>query len=584
MSAIDIVFVEVSDGTHSPYVEQKIRAMFAALDGIPGTTARNRLTQPKLTAYAAGIRAGLRRMDVRSIPLARRHDVGRLTAGQRRVVNQRIRCLIESVNAQFPLLDGEHVLDDGDLATYLSRAWRGYSRHTAVLRRKTNLATTYYFVHDTVVNLRRRRVEIAMPEAVGRERGLGAAYTPAFGNAARELAKALAGLAEPPFNMIGAFLINAFWPTGSGAATNWDEVYANLQLIIKNQLAENEVKQAAVKVRGFATFLANEYVELKKSARKRPGELLAALQPYDTAFFLDIVNRFMFADKPTSDVATASLANFMIGANLHIALNQERALVDPAYCDDPSRSPYALTASNLAKTYAAYARAAAPAVVKLRQAQVTGLKSSHETHCQGGPAAHCTTIWSYWFEDNNPKPKYKSKEYSYVDGGKGSHDDAKPQALQARKAYLAKIERDLNLKQQVYDVAAFWDKIAENPISMAYAAPTTAPSLDPDGWAATTPVRGSRRWRDGYRVRYAVSFFQGGKETDKGPWWTPKGADASGYLAGTPNALPTLTEIPVDPFYHADGRVLYRQFDGAREERIARIDDNQTTRHQDMAK
>jgi hypothetical protein len=423
-----------------------------------------------------------------------------------------------------------------------------------------------------------------MPEAAGRESGLRAAYTPAYGSAARDLAKALAGLAGPPLNIIGAFVINAFWPTGSSASTNWDEVYANLQQIIRTGLAENEVKRAAVMVQGFATFLANEYVELKKARRRRKDDLLRALQPYDTAFFLDIVGRFMFADKPTSDIATASLANFMLGANLHIALNQERALEDPDYSDDPSVSPFARTAANLATLYADYARKAAPKVKELRLNQVTDIKSSHETHCQGGPAAHCTTIWSYWFEDNNPQPKYKSKEYSYVDGGKGSHDDAKPQAQQARKAYLAKVERELNLKEQVFDVAAYWDKIAANPIPMAYSPPTTAPGLDPGGWAGQTPVQGSRKWRDGYRVRYAVSFIQGTKETAKGPWWSPTGADAAGYLAGAPNAMPTLTDIPIDRFYHADGRVLYRQFEGAGEERIARLDDNQTSRYQDQAK
>ncbi len=313
------------------------------------------------------------------------------------------------VNAQFPLLDGEHILEDGDFPSYLKKIWHGYEPRAVVLRRRTNMATTYYFVGGTTFNKAKRRVEIAMPEPKGRVMALRAAYEPAYGNAARELAKALAGLAEPPFNIIGAFLINAFWPTGSSASANWQDVYNNLQEIIKNGLAANEVKQASNKVEGFVSFLSNEYVELKKSKRTKPEALLRAMHPYDTAFFMDIVNVFMHGDKPTSDVATASLANFMLGANLHIALNQERALVDPDYRDNPAESPYAKTAANLAKLYAAYARAAAPNVVDLRVKQVTGIKNKHETHCQGGPAAHCTTIWYYWFEDANPKPRYKSK-------------------------------------------------------------------------------------------------------------------------------------------------------------------------------
>lgn len=48
--------------------------------------------------------------------------------------------------------------------------------------------------------------------------------------------------------------------------------------------------------------------------------------------------------------------------------------------------------------------------------------------------------------------------------------------------------------------------------------------------------------------------------------------------------MPTLTDLPIDPFHHADGRVLYRQFEGAGEERLARLDDNQTTEYRDRSK
>jgi hypothetical protein len=85
-------------------------------------------------------------------------------------------------------------------------------------------------------------------------------------------------------------------------------------------------------------------------------------------------------------------------------------------------------------------------------------------------------------------------------------------------------------------------------------------------------------------VRYAVSYYHNRRETDKGPWWSPVGADGDGYLDGTPNALPTLTDLPVDPFYHAEGRRLYRQFSGFKEELIATIKDNRTLDYHDTKK
>lgn len=573
MARIDIVFGRINGSRDRTYVAEKLRAMFAATHVRAGAPRRrNPLNRPKLRGYVRGIRSELRAGAVESLPLAPRYDLGRLSPGERRVIRSRMRCLIGTVNARFPLLDGEQLRPDADLVSYLSREWGDYPRHSVVLRRRSNLGMTYYLVPDVFVDLRRRRVVIMAAPPRGRVRAAPAAYSPDFAGAARDLAKALAGLAPPPLNLVGAFLINAFWPTGSKASADWEKVYGELQKIVKNGLAAQEVERAAVKVQGFVQFLDTEYVELKKSRRKRPGQLLAALAPYDVAFFLEIVNVFMFAEKPTADIAAASLANFMLGANLHIALNQERALVDPDYQDDPRSSPYARTAVNLARTYAAYARAVAPRLKELRLGQITGIKEDSYTTCPGGSAAPCTTRWWYWFEDGNPKPKYVSEKYQYYSSQKHP-PDARGQATEARKVYVAAIVKALDL-QRVNEVADYWDLIAKEPIPMSYGPPKAAPGLE--GWTGKTPVRGSRRWQDGYRVRYAVSFYDARGETAKGPWWTPAGADKDGYLAGAPNALPHLTGLPIDPFYRADGRRIYRQFDGFREERVATIADNQT--------
>jgi len=583
MSKIDIIFGAVENSSPPLYIEQKIRAMFLAAELVAGNIGRNRLTPVKLRKYVNALVESRKKDGVPSLPVVSRYDLKRCSAAERRIIDRRIRCLLDTVNSQFPLLDGEHVLPKGDFPAYLKSAWHGYPRATALLRRRTNMATTYYMVPDTFVDARNRRVVVQAQDPRGREMRIKAAYQPDFGKLARDIAKGLAGKAPSPFNIIGAFLIDQFWSSGSKANEDWQKVYQNLQEIVKNGLADAEVKRAAAKVKGFVNFLSTEYVELKKSQRKRPDALLQAMQPYDTAFFMDIVNIFMFTEKPTADIAAASLANFMLGANLHIALNQERALVDPDYTDDPGQSPYAKTAANLARLYGDYAKEAAPGVVSARTKQITGIKTDHDTHCQGGAAAHCTTTWYYWFEDNNPKPKYKSKVYSYVDADKHP-PDAKKQATDARKAHIKKITDELDLQTQVYDVVAYWTEVAKNPVALSYSAPTTAPGIKADGWASQVPVRGSRRWRDGYAVRYAVTYFINRQETEKGPWWSPKGADKEGYFAGSPDAFPTLTDLPIDPFYHAEGRRLYRQFKNFKEEMVATIKDNQTVEHLEKKK
>lgn len=581
MSRIDIVFGAIEKPSPHTYVEQKIRSMFGAMDLIANRRGRSRLSKPKLESYVNSIIRSRRGGNIPRPPLTQRYRTDHFTPGERRKLNRRIRCFVKTINQQYPLLDGEHLDSSSDFPSYLNADWLDYPRYTIVLERRTNFATTYYVVPDATAEPRNHRVAFRSVMPKGRADALPRTAPPDFTAMAQKIAKGLAGKAPPPYNMIGVLLIDLFWPSGKDANADWDKVYKALQEIVKNGLAEAEVKKAAAKVKGFVSFLSTEYVELKRSPRRKPDALLNALHPYDTAFFLDIVNVFMYGDKPTTDIAAASLANFLLGANLHIALNQERALVDPDYADNPSESPYAKTAANLAKLYGAYATEALEGVVKARVKQVTAVKEDHESHCSGGSAGRCTTFWYYWFEDNNPKPKYKSKVYSYCDQDKDP-PPAKKNAGKARKAYIKELEKQLS--KGIPEVVKQWNEIVKNPIAMSYAAPTESPKLKADGWAGTTPVRRSKKWKEGYEVRYAVSFFHNRKETDKGPWWSPKGAGDDGYFAGSPNALPTLIELPIDPFYHAEGRRVYRQFNGFKAELIAVIKDNKAVQYQDKKK
>ncbi len=581
MTRIDILFGDIDHRSHPDYIRMKIATMFRAKDLMVGRRGKSRLTAAILDTYTNAIAHSRLTGNVARPPLSRRYKTSHFSAAERRKLETQIRCLVRSVNQQYPLLDGEHLLSDSDTPSYLTTDWLDYPRYTVLMERRTNLATTYYVLPNVVAEPRKHRVSFASLEPTGRASATATGAPPDFADIARKIAKALAGKAPAPYNMIGALLIDIFWPTGSDANKAWDKVYAELQTIVKNGLAEAEVRRASAKVKGFVSFLSTEYVALKQSPRKRPGALLAALHPYDTAFFLDIVNVFMFEDKPTADIATASLANFLLGANLHIALNQERALVDPDYVDDPSASPYATTAANLAKLYADYAEAAVEGVVSARLKQVTGVLVDHKTHCTGGAASRCTTTWYYWFEDRNPKPIYKSKVYHYNDQQKDP-PPAEKNATNARKTYIKDLESKLRVG--VPEVVKHWREIQKNPIAMSYAAPASAPLPDADGWAGSTPVKRSKKWKAGYKVRYAVSYYFNRQETAKGPWWSPDGADKEGYFDGTPQAMPTLIELPIDPFYHAEGRRVYRQFEGYREELIATIRDNMTTRFNDTKK
>ena len=231
---------------------------------------------------------------------------------------------------------------------------------------------------------------------------------------------------------------------------------------MKNALAENNVNVAAAKLQGVVSFLDNEYVALKNTPGTTKEQLMTALQPYDTAFFLDIVNIFMHTNTEDQGLAAASLANFMTGACLHMALNQERALQDPN-APTPAESAYAQTVINLADTYGQYARNTAPYVKNLRMAQISEVQSSSESFCQGGPAGSCTTTYWFWFTDDNDG--YRSSDYSYNSAQKDP-PDVEGDAKAARDQYYndRSAEIDADLQTQVFDVANQWDNLKNNPI------------------------------------------------------------------------------------------------------------------------
>lgn len=587
MPQFSILFSEIREGVPNQYVREKISAMFGAINARAGKGNyegdRTDLTPELLDSYVENVTAQIASPDNNpdAIPLAPEYDLSTLPDSNRAMVLMQRDCLINEVDQTVPLLDGEHV--EKDLATYLNEEWEGYPAYTIVLRRTTNLATTHYIVPLAQADLQNLIVKDVAPEPEAMTMKATASSTIDFGEAAKQIAKGLAGLAPAPLNTLGALLINAFWPTSSKATTDWNEVYENLQLIVKNGLAQNNVDVASAKVKGFVMFIDTEYVPLKNDPKRSRKELMDALAPYDTAFFMDIVNIFMFTSSSDEKIASASLANFMLGANMHIALNQERALVDPQYVDDPANSAYAQTAARLAINYAEYARKTAPTIKKQRLKQITDVKSDSSTHCSGGAAAHCTTNSWYWFEDKNNG--YKSQTYSQSSADKNA-PDARSDAEKARKQYYNNISRDMDntLKTQVYDVAAYWDQVAKNPVNtegLLFPPPTSAPVQDPQHWAQRTPFRDSKKWVPGYHVRYAVSFVYETGESVNGPWWSPNGADSEGYLNADPWALPVLMNIPTDPNGIAKARKIHRQFKGFDAEVIGTINNNTDTRFQD---
>lgn len=133
-------------------------------------------------------------------------------------------------------------------------------------------------------------------------------------------------------------------------------------------------------------------------------------------------------------------------------------------------------------------------------------------------------------------------------------------------------------------VRQMWWAHKTAPPERFLAPPAVAPSIQQ--WTSSDPSPPA--WRDGARVRYAVSYFNefwtpgrwyewdewgpAFNESDRGDWsdW----AEVKGQYK-------PVIDIPIDGTGRAQGRVVYRQFKGAAPQRIGQVDDNTTTQYTD---
>jgi len=88
---------------------------------------------------------------------------------------------------------------------------------------------------------------------------------------------------------------------------------------------------------------------------------------------------------------------------------------------------------------------------------------------------------------------------------------------------------------------------------------------------------GTGPWVAGYRVSYAISFYDRNteRESARSEWWGPK-TDPLGLYGGF-----GLIRIPVDRTGQATTRRVWRRFEGEEERLVHEIPDNVTTTYQD---
>lgn len=461
-------------------------------------------------------------------------------------------------------------------------------------------------------------------------------------DAAGELASGLVGQIA---DKIGAQIMDAVFP--EQVPGYFKEVYAQIHDIIRQEIEQSTIDQIDGALNNIIEYMNNTYAPArataKLSTREGRNELKQKLDHVEQTYLSGPAG--MLGTLREDRYANAGLPVFLIAASQHLAILQEQALVDPYNHDDkgvynrpPSESSYGLpqtgTVARTAKEYADFA-----------DKTWTTMRDTRQQHISSGfqdPGSYSEKYWfaNIWDKDsdtgvinfvtadvaltvwrtisyymNQPPrmsdPIVSTTKYRIQDETVGGAynwrtqrtiwDDQGNQVFQgiadqwvdnpfAQPLLSALEEAYRNLRHdQIYAAAgkpepviAKWRLLIDTPIPSA---PKTAPTFNPGEWGGSASDD-HQRWKPGYKVRYAVSFYYPShQQSPQGPWWSPQewpGADTDGYY-GERWAFPQLTHIPTDPSGQATGRVIYRQFKGGNVEVVEVIADNTATTFQDMA-
>ena len=142
---------------------------------------------------------------------------------------------------------------------------------------------------------------------------------------------------------------------------------------------------------GFISFMNTQYVHIRDNKEIPKKDKFNALAPYDHDFYTRIAEQLQ--EKNNSALAISALANFMLGANLHIALIQEKGLQS----EGGQIEAYKKTVVSLVEKYGAYATSMKPIMVNYRTGFISKIKTD------------CNVKGSYYTIQDN----YTGKEVAY---------------------------------------------------------------------------------------------------------------------------------------------------------------------------
>lgn len=359
------------------------------------------------------------------------------------LLNQYQASLSNTVSKLYPLLEGEELIEDRLLCT--TERYEVIPVSSLVLKRKTNFSEILFI--DFCAQLKFDSFDVERKSLSRGEEDMDFSMANNeidYTAIARKLAEGLTGMAPSPWNKIASKLLQYAWPTQSDAQKDWEAAFKRINQIVKGALAKNRVDDAIKVLNGFISFMNTQYVHIRDNKAIPKKDKLNALAPYDHDFYTRIAEQLQETKNPA--LAISALANFMLGANLHIALIQEKGLQS----EGEQIEAYKKTVVSLAKKYGGYASSMKQVMVNYR----TGFISKIETDCN--------IKGSYYTIKDN----FTGKEVAYCYFTKDTVMEALEYMRKKRSEIIGLLaaEQERSFDENILPIIQNWEKLKDNPI------------------------------------------------------------------------------------------------------------------------
>jgi|GEM_PF-2929686 len=410
------------------------------------TLARQLVAYSEISEESAMLLAseGVNRIAHFPVPLQPEDQWPQVPADEMRIARYRMHRLIMAVNQSYPLLEGETLLQDGYLATYLAKDYFDYPAGTVVVRRQSSFGDLYFLDNSFTFNGQAIAGD-PEPEVVSllvAGDSMLAADAFSWGGMAIDIAKSLASAVA---GKIGSSIFEEYFP--AGVPPYFDAVYAQFEKIINKSIAENKRKEMSASVLSIQDGM-HTYNRIKSDPTKHAES---------QKILSDLWNESRQLTNNIKEFNEVGLGLFAVAGGLHLAILQERALTDLDHAD-PNKSPWAADLIAKASEFKNWGSDTRSNTIKTRGEAITQVTLIQKSSFV--PGAGPVDSSYYLWED-----KFTGDSFSYNKRASCCDSNPKGTAQAARqKRWDETVVVMTNNLQPLVTATENWNKLTSQPL------------------------------------------------------------------------------------------------------------------------